>query len=151
MHKPISLVLLGLAGVGLLFMLAVFARDYGTAPAIVATHFGVSGAPDAWGPKSTFLIFPIVGLVVFVLAVLMTIFGLPSSRTPVPAILPVVAGLAFAELVWILALAEVGTFDVAFGRAAGLSPAFSVGIVAVMLTGFAVVIVALRTAAKARR
>ena len=34
-------------------------------PARIPTHFGASGLPDGWGPKSTFFLLPAIGLVLY--------------------------------------------------------------------------------------
>lgn len=151
MHRPVSLVLVAIAGLGLLVMLIVFAREYGSTPATVATHFGASGQPNAWGPKSTLVIFPVIGVVMFGIATVIALFDLPAGRSPVPPVLPVLASLVFAEVIWMLVFAEMSTFDVALGRASGLSPMFFVGLGAVMLTAVSVVIIALISAARTTR
>jgi uncharacterized protein DUF1648 len=145
MTRLITTVLIGLAFLALLVMLIVFVRDYGAAPATVPVHFGVDGAPNRWGPKSTFLVFPILGVVFLGLAAAVLTFGLPSASTPIPPALPILTGLAFVEALWMLAFAELGTFDVALGRAGGLGLGFFVGLGLVISTGVAVVIVAFFT------
>ena len=151
MHRSISLAVVAVAGLGLLVMLIVFAREYGNAPAVVATHFGPSGQPNAWGPKSTLVIFPVIGVVMFGIATVIAVFGLPARPSPVPPVLPVLASLVFAEVIWMLVFAEMSTFDVALGRTTGLSPAFFVGLCAVMLTAVSVVILTVITAARSTR
>ena len=151
MHRAVSTVLIAAAGLGVIVTLAVFARDYGVAPQIVPTHFGGSGDPNAWGPKSTFVIFPVIVVVVFALVTIVSTVGLPSRNVPVPSALPILTGAVFVELIWILAFAEIGSFAVALGRATELNSTIMwVGLTAVMLTAAFIVVVALIAAARAR-
>lgn len=147
MHRPGTRALLAVALAGFVVTLAVFAADYGRVPAIVPTHFGPSGAPDAWGPKSTFVIFPAVALLMTLLATVVSAIGLPARRRPVPASLPLLVGVVFTEMVWVMALTEIGTFRVALGSATGLDPTMmfaSLGVV--MATTVVILAVSLRNA-----
>ena len=151
MHKAVSTALVVGAALGVIVTLAVFARDYGIAPQIVPTHFGGSGEPNAWGPKSTFVIFPVIVLFVFVLVTIISTVGLPAKKVPVPPVLPILTGAVFVELIWILAFAEIGSFAVALGRATELNSAIMwIGLTAVMLTTSFTVIIALIAAARSR-
>lgn len=150
-NRPASTALLVAAALGLAFMLIVFARDYGLAPAIVATHFGVTGAPNAWGPKGTFIIFPIVGVVVFGIVAVFALLGVPaSSGKTVPPVVSFLTGLSLVEVIWVLALAEYHTFEVALGRESGLGAGFFVGIGLILVTTLAVVVVTVSEAVRGR-
>jgi len=148
--RPISTALLAAAAIGVVVMFVVFAGDYGHLPEIVPTHFGADGTPNAWGPKSTFIIFPLIGVGMFGIVAAVLTLGLKSRRGPVPPALPALAGLVFVETIWMLAFAEMGSFDVALGRSSNLGLGFFAGLGAEMLTVVAIVIVAI-TAAFQRR
>jgi len=150
MPKPISMALLAAAGVGVIVMFVVFASQYGRLPETVPTHFGATGAPNAWGPKSTFIIFPFIAIGMFGFVATVSTLGLRSRRGPVPPALPALVGLVFVETIWMLAFAEMGSFDVALGRSSNLGLGFFAGLGAEMLTVVAIVIVAI-TAAFQRR
>lgn len=129
---------------GLIVMLAVFAVDYAAAPAIVPTHFGLSGAADAWGPKSTFVIFPALGFVFTIVSFAMPLIMARSRRPTPPPLVSLLGQLVFAEVTWVLVVAEISTFDIALGRSNGLGPGFFVGIAAVLVTSLAMIILAMR-------
>ncbi len=150
MLKTVRRVLVALAAAGFVVTLVVFVRDYGRVAAIVPTHFGANGMPNAWGPKDTFLIFPCVALLMLGLTIGVGTFGLPQKRGPVPEVLPVLVASAFAEMTWIMAFTEIGTFAVALGNAAMLNSGIMfAGLGLVMGTSAAIVIVAVRAACNA--
>jgi len=130
---------------GAIAILAVFAHDYPLTPATVPTHFGVTGAADAYGPRSTFVIFPVLGGVLAALAVIVWAFW-PLSRQgqpQVPSILPAIVVLIFAETTWMMFFVEIGSFGVALGRATGLGSGVFVGVAIVLATSFVLLAVTL--------
>jgi len=146
----LTTILVAAGAIGLILVLVVFAMNYGAAPATVPTHFGPSGAPNAWGPKSTFLLFPILGVVFFAFAVLAMTLVAAISAAKIPPALPALTGLVFVEVIWVLAFTEMGSFAVALGKTAGLSNWIVIGIGAVMLTALAIVINAIAFALRNR-
>ena len=130
---------------GAIATLAVFAHDYPMTPATVPTHFGVSGAPDAFGPRTTFLLFPVLGGLFAALAVVVWAFVTPSSNAarPVPAILPTLVVLILAETTWMMFFVELGSFAVALGRAGGLGSGMIAGVAVVLLTTIVLLFVSL--------
>lgn len=130
---------------GAIAILAVFAHDYPLTPATVPTHFGVTGAPDSYGPRSTFVIFPVLGGVLAALAVIVWAFGAPPTQgqRPVPTILPAIAVLIFAETTWMMFFVEIGSFGVALGRATGLGSGVFVGVAIVLATSLVLLAVTL--------
>lgn len=144
-----AIVLAGVAGA--IAILAVFARDYALSPATVPTHFGPSGAPDAWGPRSTFVIFPALGGIFAAVAIAFWTFGIPvrPGRPPVPPVLPLLVVLIFAETIWMLLFAELGSFAVALGRAAALGPGLIVGIAFVLATAIVMIVASFSAARRA--
>lgn len=135
---------------GAIAILAVFAADYRLAPATVPTHFGVSGAPDAWGPRSMFVIFPVLGGVFAAVATLFWAFGVPvRPGRPVPPILPLLVVLIFAETIWMLFFVQLGSFAVALGRAGSLAPGFTIGIAVVLATAVVMIVASIGAARRA--
>jgi uncharacterized membrane protein len=53
------------AAMGLVFGLIILARSWNMLPDIVPTHFGISGAPDAWGAKTSLLLLPGIGILIY--------------------------------------------------------------------------------------
>lgn len=123
---------------GAIAALAVFAHDYPLTPATVPTHFGVSGAADAYGPRSTFILFPALSLMFAAIAVAVWAFvpPPPNLAQPLASILPLMVVLIFAETTWMLFFVEMGSFAVALGRAGGLGSGAFVGIAIVLATTF---------------
>ncbi len=121
-----------------LCMLVIALSNYSALPETIPTHFGVTGAPDAYGAKATFLIFPAVGTILLALLTAAPFFpqliNVPGQRTPgniraaigMMRILKLETMALFAFLAW-------GMMETAFGRAAGVGyvPLLFVGIVLV--------------------
>jgi len=130
---------------GAIAILAVFAHDYPLTPATVPTHFGVTGAADAYGPRSTFILFPTLGGVLAAMAVAFWAFGTPSLNAArrVPPILPAIVILIFAETTWMMFFVETGSFAVALGRATGLGSGVFVGVAIVLATSLILLAVTL--------
>ena len=150
MHSSIRSALIGAAAVGVLVMFVVFARDYGSLPETVPTHFGATGTPNAWGPKSTFIVFPLIAIGMFGVVFAMSTFGLPSRHSPVPPALPALACLLFVETIWMLAFAEMGSIAVALGRSATLGWGFFIGLGAELATALAIVVAAIAASVQRR-
>jgi uncharacterized membrane protein len=150
MHSSIRTALIAIAAIGVLVMLVLFVRDYGRLPEIVPTHFGATGEPNAWGPKSTFIIFPIIAIAMFGAVIAISTFGLRSRRGPVPPALPALACLLFAESIWMLTFAEMGSFAVALGQATNLGWGFFIGLGVEMATALAIVIAAIAASVQKR-
>jgi len=148
--RPISTALLAAAAIGVVVMFVVFAGDYGHLPEIVPTHFGADGTPNAWGPKSTFIIFPLIGVGMFGIVAAVLTLGLKSRRGPVPPALPALAGLVFVETIWMLAFAEMGSIAVALGRSTNLGWGFFIGLGSELITALVLAIVAIAAAVKGR-
>ena len=99
-------------------------------PERVPHHYGAAGVPDAWGPKSIFLVLPLLALVQYGLLSVLG-WGLASGETAGAAAL---LGWVKVELVWLLAYLEARTIQVAHGAADGLGAAF-LPVVVVVLVG----------------
>src|SRR5215472_3039632 len=115
---------------GAIAILAVFAHDYPLSPATVPTHFGVSGAPDAYGPRTTFVLFPVLGVLFAALATVVWAFPprVSNRGVPIPPILPIIVALIFAETTWMMFFVQLGSFAVALGRAGSLGSGIFVGV-----------------------
>lgn len=102
-------------------------------PERVPTHYGLLGAPDAYGPKGTIWILPVAALFLYSL---LTFVGrrparmnLPTSVTPeqraqvLPAAQATVGWLK-VEILGIVGWMTLTTIAVAMGRSSGLGAAF---------------------------
>lgn len=133
MTRLFATIALALAVIGLVASFALFARDYGQLPAIVPTHFGVDGNPDAYGPKSTLVLFPVVAVGMFGVFALASVLNLARAK-PVPPALPTLLRFVVAETIWLLFFAELGTLNTALGIGGGLGPGFVILLVLTMVT-----------------
>jgi hypothetical protein len=68
-HTPLEKLLEALTALGIITVMAMTVWGYFTLPAIIPTHYGISGTPNAYGDKGPLLIMPIICIC---LAVLMT-------------------------------------------------------------------------------
>ncbi|HYK54255.1 MAG TPA: DUF1648 domain-containing protein [Candidatus Eremiobacteraceae bacterium] len=143
--KAWSFAIVLLAVAGAIAILAVFAHDYPLSPATVPTHFGVSGAADAFGPRTTFILFPALGGLFAAIAIVVWAFSPQVSSTgkPVPPILPIIVVLIFAETTWMMFFVELGSFSVALGQAASLGSGIFIGVAIVLATSLVLLAVTL--------
>lgn len=63
--KPFDYALEILAVLGLATLLFLSAFHYGQLPEQIPTHFGADGRPNAFGPKTTLWVLPVLGFVLF--------------------------------------------------------------------------------------
>ena len=129
-------VFLALAVIALLGLLAVTAYWWPALPAIIPTHFGIDGRPNAYGSKNTFFFLPALLLVMTVSFALLSrypwIFNYPVVITQqnaarqyqrgrqLLAVVNAVVGLVFVVAQW-------QTIQLARGAATDLGPLFSLG------------------------
>ena len=64
--RSVDVIIEALAAICLIYMIIQLIVVYPDLNQKVPTHFGSSGAPDAWGDKSSMLIIPIVSIVLYV-------------------------------------------------------------------------------------
>ena len=62
----------GLTVLGIIALLAMTVWGYTTLPAIIPTHYGISGAPNAYGSKESLLLPPILAICIAVLLSFLT-------------------------------------------------------------------------------
>ena len=129
--SPLETILdrLGLAGV--LLGIAVLTATWPDLPQRVPTHFGASGAPNAWGGKTSLLIGPIVALVIYIGLTLLAryphLYNYPKrlSADNAERMYRLGRGLIIwlkTEIVWLFTWLSWATINVALGHAAGLGP-----------------------------
>jgi hypothetical protein len=139
MNKMVSSFVLAFAVIGLIATFALFGRDYGSMPQLVPTHFGIDGNPDAWGQKSTLVLFPVMAAAFFGLFLFIATGVLERSALTPPA-LPLLVRVLAAETIWMFFFIEYGTLQTALGVQGGLGIGFflCVGLVLVTALGLAV-------------
>lgn len=104
---------------------AVTLAYYDELPATIPTHFGISGAPDGFGGKSTLLVLLVIDAVIFAILSATPFYphliNMPGPRTPASA----QAGIAMTrvlklEVMTFMAYVTWGIIQTAFGQAGGL-------------------------------
>ena len=117
------------AGLGIVCSALAFAAYWPKLPAIIPTHFGATGAPDATGPKSE-LIWLLLGNVgIYVLLTVLTRFP-QIYNYPVPITesnaekqyrnARMIMNYLKAVSVWVLFYTEWQTIQVALGKSSGV-------------------------------
>jgi len=66
-RTPFETLLLALTALGMITVLVITVWGYFALPAIIPTHYGLSGAPTAYGGKGSLLILPILAICLTVL------------------------------------------------------------------------------------
>ena len=66
-RTPLETLLEALAVLGVIAVIAITAWGWLTLPAIIPTHYGISGAPNAYGSKGSLLIVPIMSVCLYIL------------------------------------------------------------------------------------
>jgi len=117
-------------------------------PARIPEHFGWSGTPDRFGPKSSLLILPAIAVLFYValsfLARFPSRFNYPVKVTDInrPAVERLgvsLVGWLKVELVWMFAWLTIAIIKVSNGHVPALSPAFTLtalGVLAVTIMFF---------------
>jgi uncharacterized membrane protein len=126
-----SLEALTILGVILLFTL-VF-TSWESLPERIPQHFGVTGAPDAWGSKRTLMVLPITTLVMYLLLTIVSKYphtlnypyeineqNIQVQYRYARYMLVVLK----AEIIWFFLYIEWITIQVALGKATGLGSLF---------------------------
>jgi len=149
-NKGVETAFLALAIAGLASTLVLFGADYGTLPAIVPTHFGPDGSVNAWGPKSTFVLFPVMSVVFFGVFVIAGAVMRLSARPSPPAV-PLLFRALIAETIWMFFFIELGTLAAANGHGTGLGVGFFVCLGLVLATAAVTVIYGVTWALRYRR
>jgi len=142
--RLINTIILVFASMGLLVLWGVFLAYYGRVPAIIPTHFGIGGAPNAWGHKSMLLLFPLLGLAAYAMAILFHYLVLPARRQMAPLVQTLVFFL-LAELVWFWFFLLWETIRVGLRITPGLDNGFNIPFATIMLTVVALLIAAVST------
>ena len=117
-------------------------------PARVPTHFGLSGPPNSFGPKSSIWILPVVAIVSYIGLTFVNrfprAFNYPvkitkENQARLEPLGVALVGWLKAEVLWVFAWMTLTTVNVALGHSSGLSAVFlpvSLGVVAITVGFF---------------
>jgi uncharacterized membrane protein len=92
------------------FLVGVTVKNYANLPETIATHFGLRGEPNGWGPRGVVLVMPIIGVFLFLTL---------TAMNPVVGLGVIFLGAAAAQVPAITTLALTGgvVLTAAVGRA----------------------------------
>jgi uncharacterized membrane protein len=122
-----------LALAGLVAQIAVVRYFWNQMPRQVPTHFGVGGAPDAYGDKSELIFVPVIAGFLYAMLTVLSFFPqsfnypvavTDQNRERLQSISVEMLGWLKAELTWTFAYIMWGTMRVAAGQSNGLNIAF---------------------------
>ena len=121
------------AFLALVLLVGVTVKYYGDLPETIATHFGLSGEPNGWGPRGVVLVMPIVGAFLFLtLTALNPVLGFGAIILgPAGAQVPAFTSLALAG--GVVLTTAVGRAMIAFNLGQSRSLASPVFVVAVVI------------------
>lgn len=60
--------------VGIVIMFVVIIQSFSALPNTIPVHFNIAGEPDGWGSKYTFWVFPILGLIMYIILTIVNKF-----------------------------------------------------------------------------
>lgn len=126
---------------GVLLTIGMLVLFWSVLPAVVPTHFGVTGEVDGWGDKRTILILPSVSLLLYLMFTLLCRyphkFNYPwpitaqNARRQYRLALSVMAWFK-AEVILLFSFMEWTTIRTALGQAKGLGLAFIPAVLLIM-------------------
>ena len=128
-------VLDALSTAGVLLTIAYLFAVWDKLPARIPTHFGVSGAPNQWGQRSTLLLFIIVPLVMHIGLTILSrmpwVYNYPTKVTEENYERLYLAGRGMilwlrTEVVWLFVVLGVQTVRVALGEVKTLGPILAI-------------------------
>jgi uncharacterized membrane protein len=161
LHLPrtqFEMVLEMLTALGIITILAITAWGYFTLPAIIPTHYNLSGAPNAYGGKGSLLVMPIIAICLTVLLTFLTRYPhrynypwpITAENAPRQYALArlLLRALTF-ELVWIFCVMQWLIIQAAGGSSASAGSILLV-VPAILLILIGTAILYIRAAARAR-
>jgi hypothetical protein len=122
-----------LAGIAAGLQFGVVLRAWNQLPAQVPTHFDASGAADAWGPRSSLLVVPTIGVLLYLLLTALSFFpqhfNYPvkvtnRNRARLHELGVSMLGWLKAEVAWTLAYVTWSGVQVSTGKSEGLGFGF---------------------------
>jgi uncharacterized membrane protein len=118
---------------GLIYIVYVLAQNWNSIPDRVPGHFGLDGRPDAYASKSSILLLPVVGFVIYLVITVLGryphMFSYMWKITPENAyrqyqLAGTMLSAMKAEVIWIFNYIIFATIKISMGKAEGLSPLF---------------------------
>ncbi|HBQ27089.1 MAG TPA: hypothetical protein DD791_11900 [Syntrophomonas sp.] len=131
-----------LSVLGVLFVFLLVYQSWGILPDRIPTHFGFTGAPDAWGNKGNLFFLPLIALAMYLLLTIVSrfphTFNYPVKITEENAATQYIMAryliaVLKVETIWLFVYIQWVTIEVALGKAMGLSNLFLPIFLVVML------------------
>lgn len=126
---------------GIIYIAYVLLQDWNIIPEKIPSHFGLDGHPDSYSGKSSLLLLPIIGLIVYLTITFMDryphMFNYIWKITPENAyrqyqLAGTMLSATKAEVIWIFNYITLTTIKISEENAEGLSPFFLPIFLAVM-------------------
>ena len=118
---------------GIVYIVYVLAKSWSMLPEKIPAHYDLYGIPDAYSGKSSILILPVVGIIIYLAITILDryphIFSYVWKITPENAYRQYqLAGSMLAalkaEVIWIFNYIAISTIRISLGKAKELSPLF---------------------------
>lgn len=118
---------------GIIYIAFVLLRSWNNIPDEVPSHFGLDGHPDSYSGKSSLLLLPVVGLIVYLTLTILDrypyMFSYIWKITPENAyrqyqLAGTMLSAMKAEVIWIFNYIVLTMIKIAMGKAEDLSPLF---------------------------
>jgi len=118
---------------GIIFIAAVLLQNWENIPDKVPSHFGLDGRPDAYASKSSILLLPIVGFIIYLAITILGryphLFSYIWKITPENAyrqyqLAGTMLSALKAEVIWIFNYIAVTAIKISMGDSESLSPLF---------------------------
>ena len=118
---------------GIIYIVYILLQNWGSIPDKIPSHFGPDGSPDAYSGKSSILMLPVVGFVIYLVLTILNryphLFSYMWKITPENAyrqyqLAGTMLAALKAEVIWIFNYIVLATIKVSMGPSKGLSPLF---------------------------
>ena len=121
------------------FLVGVTAKNYANLPETIATHFGLRGEPNGWGPRGVVLAMPVIAVFLFLtLTALNPVVGIGSLFLGAAAAhIPVIAVAALTGCVVLTAAVGRAMISFNLGETCSLASPVFVAAVVVAAVGLA--------------
>lgn len=144
---PFSLALKILEAISLallLFSIVIIIYYWQKLPQTIPMHFGASGAPDGWGPRSAIWIAPAISVFMYTLLTAITVITPRVGSYKSPQLINMlrwIMGTVKCFLVGMSAFIIWKTILTAFGKAQGLGDGFTIAILLIVFIGEPVMLI----------
>jgi len=118
---------------GIIYIAYALLHNWGSIPERVPSHFGLDGRPDAYAAKSSILLLPVIGFVIYLAITILDrypyLFSYIWKITPENAyrqyqLAGTMLSAMKAEVIWIFNYIALSAIKISLGKSDSLSPLF---------------------------